>query len=140
MKTTKQDRVEELIRDNKAFSCSDLYIHVGTMLANSKEISDAQKHVIKTKDKEKQNKHNIANELTQVKKDNAIHSYKLLKYENYKMKLPNWSILQCGYYLSMVKRSHQSTIHWRVSKRGWINAKYAGSHIVKETLQKLTME
>ena len=90
MKTTKQDRVEELIRDNKAFSCSDLYIHVGTMLANSKEISDAQKHVIKTKDKEKQNKHNIANELTQVKKDNAIHSYKLLKYENYKMKLPNW--------------------------------------------------
>ena len=60
------------------------------MLANSKEIIDAQKYVIKTKDKEKQNKHNTANELSQLKKDNAIHSYKLLKYENYKMKLPNW--------------------------------------------------
>jgi len=30
------------------------------------------------------------NELSQLKKDNAIHSYKLLKYENYKMKLRNW--------------------------------------------------
>ena len=30
------------------------------------------------------------NELSQLKKDYAIHSNKLLKYENYKMKLPNW--------------------------------------------------
>ena len=59
------------------------------MLTNSKEIIDAQKHVIKTKDKEKQNKYNTANESSQLKKDNVIHSYKLLKYENYKMKLPN---------------------------------------------------
>ena len=90
MKTNTKDRFEELIKNNKAFSCSGMYIHVGTMLANSKEIIDAQKHVMKIKDKEKQNKHNTANELAQLKKDNAIHSYKLLKYENYKMKLQNW--------------------------------------------------
>ena len=30
------------------------------------------------------------NELPQLKKGNAIHSYKLLKYEYYKIKLPNW--------------------------------------------------
>ena len=30
------------------------------------------------------------NELSQLKKGNAIHSYKLIKCENYKMKLPNW--------------------------------------------------
>ena len=37
----------------------------------------------------------------------------------------------------MVKKSHQSTIHWRVSKRGWINAKYAGSHIVKKDITEI---
>ena len=44
MKTTTKDRVEELIENSKAFSCSGMQIHVGTMLDNSKEVIDTQKH------------------------------------------------------------------------------------------------
>ena len=37
------------------------------MIANSKEIIEAQKFVIKTRDSEKQNKNNTANELAILK-------------------------------------------------------------------------
>ena len=67
MKTTTKDKVDELILNNKTFSCSGLHIHVGTMIANSKEIIEAQKFVIKTRDSEKQNKTNTANELAILK-------------------------------------------------------------------------
>ena len=58
-------------------------------MANSKGVIEANKCVIKERDLDKQNNLNKANELANKKKDNAVHSYKLLKYENYKMKLIN---------------------------------------------------
>ena len=51
-----KDRLDELIKNNKTFSYSGLYIHIETMLANSKDTIDAQKHVIKKKDKENKTK------------------------------------------------------------------------------------
>ena len=59
------------------------------MMANSKDIIEAQKCAIKKRDLDKQNDFNKANTLVHKKKDNAVHSYKLLKYENYKMRLVN---------------------------------------------------
>ena len=47
MKATTNDRVDDLIKYNKALSCSALYLHVEKMMANSKDIIEAQKCAIK---------------------------------------------------------------------------------------------
>ena len=38
-----KERVEELIENNKAFSCSGLYLYMGSMVANSKDVLEVQK-------------------------------------------------------------------------------------------------
>ena len=56
MKVNKKEKVEELIQNNKAFSCSGLHLYTGTMIANSKDILDAQKRVIQSRHQHKQKK------------------------------------------------------------------------------------
>ena len=66
-------------------------------------------------DLDKQNNFNKANELAHKKKDETVHSYKLLKDENYKMKLVNWKKMRCGNEFLMVKNYHQNSIQRRAS-------------------------
>ena len=93
MKINTKERVEELIQKNKAFSCSGLHLYMGTMVANSEDVLEAQKRVIQSRDQQKQKSVNKANDVAYQKKQNAIHSYKLLKYESYKMLLPDWKAI-----------------------------------------------
>ena len=41
MKIDTKDRVEELIENNKAFSCSGLHIIMGSIVVNSKDVIEA---------------------------------------------------------------------------------------------------
>ena len=41
MKVSIKERIEEFIQNNKAFSCSDVHIYMGTIVANSKNVLEA---------------------------------------------------------------------------------------------------
>ena len=63
-------------------------------------------------DIDKQNSFSKANELP----DNAVHSYKLLQYENYKIKLVNWKhIVMWVLPFDGEKKHHKNSIQGRAS-------------------------
>jgi len=68
MKINTKERVEELIQKNKAFSCSGLHLYMGTMVANSEDVLEAQKRVIQSRDQQKQKSVNKANDVAYKKK------------------------------------------------------------------------
>ena len=49
LKESITERVNDLVSKNKAFSTSGLYLYMGTMVANSKEVLEAQRKVINNK-------------------------------------------------------------------------------------------
>ena len=67
MKINTKERVEELIEKNKAFSCSGLHLYMGTMVANSEDVLEAQKRVIQSRDQQKQKSVNKANDVAYKK-------------------------------------------------------------------------
>ena len=55
------------------------------MVANSEDVLEAQKRVVQSRDQQKQKSVNKANDVAYQKQQSAIHSYKLFKFESYKM-------------------------------------------------------
>ena len=47
MKSSVKERVQDLINKNKAFTCSGLFMYMGTMICNSKEVITAQKELMR---------------------------------------------------------------------------------------------
>ena len=50
MKSSVKERVQDLINKNKAFTCSGLFMYMGTMICNSKEVITAQKELMRRSD------------------------------------------------------------------------------------------
>ena len=96
MKIDTKDRFEELIENNKAFSCSGLQIIMRSIVANSKDVIEAQKKVITMKEDQKLKTVNKVIAIALYKQENAIYAYKLLKYDIYKLKVPSWKALAMG--------------------------------------------
>ena len=47
IKSSVKERVQDLINKNKAFNCSGLFMYMGTMICNSKEVITAQKELMR---------------------------------------------------------------------------------------------
>ena len=86
------ERVNDLVSKNKAFSTSGLYLYMGTMVANSKEVLEAQRRLMnikKQKEKVKEDNDVVKKVLAKVKFNEAY-----LMYENgEKMLLPHWKAI-----------------------------------------------
>ena len=78
-----------------------MHLITGTMVANSKYVIESQKKVIEIKEHQLLKTTNKASEVALDRQENTIHSYKLLKYDAYNMKVPNWKAIPMWVYPKM---------------------------------------
>ena len=93
MKIYTKDTVEELIENNKVFSCSGLHIIIRSMMVDIKDVIEAQKKVITMKEDQRLKTVNKVSVIDLDNQENPSHTYKLIKYDTYKIKVPNWKAI-----------------------------------------------
>ena len=85
-----KERVQYLVNKNKAFNYSGLFMYMGTMICNSKEVITAQKELMRRNEVLKRKAVEKVDSTKYNRFQDAMSSYKLYKYKEHKMLLADW--------------------------------------------------
>ena len=87
MKSSVKERVQDLVNKNKTFTCSSLFMYMGTMIYNNKDVITAQKELMRRNEVIKRKAVEKVDNTKYNRFQDAMSSYKLYKYKEHKMLL-----------------------------------------------------